>query len=184
MRPAVLTGARLPSGWAALSWRIVLMLIGLTVLADELWNPPTRPQTAGTDPVANATQFVKGTASSVQEEFGVITERPLFHANRQPWTPPPPEPRQTIATAPPPAPPAPPRQPFGNYVLIGTMTSGTERIALLRPPNGSRTVILREGQSVDGWTLRSVSEDRARFESGSSVHELAIPSRRQAGRNG
>lgn len=96
-------------------------------------------------------------------------QRPLFHADRRPFSPPPPEPTpepvlevappQPVAEAVPPAPPL-------EMRLAGVSLSGDQRRALLGPASGADLRWYAEGQSVEGWTLSDISSQDVHFTNG------------------
>jgi len=105
--------------------------------------------------------------------YAEIMRVPLFHANRLPFTPPPPAP-------PPPAPPpAPTPLALAQYHLTGVVVSADGRSALLRSSRDGRTLLLREGESLDGWMLREVTAEAAIFAqespAGAVRHEVTFP---------
>ena len=106
------------------------------------------------------------------QSYPSISAHPLFYASRQPWVAPSITalPARAVAAAPPKPSLPPPR----NYMLIGTVQSGMARTALLRSANG-KTVVLSEGQTLDGWTLREIQHDRLKFEADGAIFELTFP---------
>jgi type II secretory pathway component PulC len=78
-------------------------------------------------------------------------------------------------------PPAPKRALPPNYTLGGTILSGDTRNALLRQTNGNKTLVVREGQVLEGWTLRKIKEGHVVFEADGAVFELAFPPLSQTG---
>ena len=106
--------------------------------------------------------------------YPAIAEHPLFYPTRQPWVPPPPKP----------APPAPQAQaptaphPLQKYQLVGIVISEGMRTALLKPTDGSKTVVISEGQDLNGWTLREISRDALHFESAGATYDLKFPTPR------
>ena len=108
-------------------------------------------------------------------DYPGIAEHPLFSPSRRPWAPPP----KPLADA---APPAPKLAPPSGYTVAGVIVGDDVRRALLKPSGGGPIVILREGQEVDGWTLRAIGPDRLQFEMDGSVYDLGFPAPRQGGR--
>jgi type II secretory pathway component PulC len=91
----------------------------------------------------------------------------LFYASRTRWTPPPPPP------TPPPVVRAPP--PPTHYTLAGVVVSGSARTALVKSQNGRTTTILVEGQQLDGWTLKEITDSQLLFIAGSATYEMKLP---------
>lgn len=76
-------------------------------------------------------------------------ERPLFAmSRRQPVAPPP-----TIVEPPPPPPPPDP----GDLTLIGVMVGGDSAVALLRIKGRADTLSVRDGEIIDGWTIKRIT---------------------------
>ena len=112
-------------------------------------------------------------------DWQVIAERPLFSEARRPYVPPPPPPAPRIAAPPPPAQPA--RIPFdlGRYKLVGVAQSEDYRGILIADARTSRTVRLRVGETLDGWTLRRVESREAALERGEETVRLTLPGARR-----
>jgi len=150
------------------AWRGALALATVAAFAAELAVPwehaPTSapPAAAGTGELPRAAPLVAGA-------YGAITEHPLFQPSRAPWIAPPPP------AAPSGAPPPP------NYTLAGVVVSGTARSAILRPANAPTTVLVNEGQALDGWTLRRIDATGLHFATGDQTFDLGFPSAGQAG---
>lgn len=96
------------------------------------------------------------------ESFTAIVEQPLFNPTRQPRpveAPPPPAVEQPMVEQPPPPPPPAPQGPGpDDYKLLGVSAGPDGRIAALRISASGQVVYLRQGESVDGWTVVAVSE--------------------------
>lgn len=107
--------------------------------------------------------------------FAVIADRPLFRPTRRPTAPPPPKP--VVIDVPPPALPPPP--PANR--LLAVAISPTRRAAVLQLTNG-KTLVIREGGSVSGWTVTSILPDRALLSSpgGSVTLSFSVHGRSQA----
>lgn len=102
--------------------------------------------------------------------FTVIADRPLFRPTRRPTEPPPPKP--AVIDVPPPAlPPAPPAN-----RLLAVVISPTRRAAVLQLTNG-KTLVIRQGGSVSGWTVTNILPDRALLSSPGGSVILSFPVR-------
>jgi general secretion pathway protein N len=101
-------------------------------------------------------------------EFGETVRRPLFTATRRPYVPPDP-----IQKAPEPA-PAEPSRPPPNVRLIGVVIDAGKKRVLLRTPEQPRGRWVEEGDTVDGWLVRSVAADAAIVALGRETHELRL----------
>lgn len=170
-------------GALPIAWRAVLVAgsggLLAAVMAEPDWAPPRALPSGG---AAVSLSTTAAAAAASRPSYPAIAERPLFHSNRQPWTPPrvaaaPPPP---IAQLPAPAALPPPR----GYTLIGVVLSGDTRSALLRPPGGTRTISLAAGQALDGWVLREVGREGLQFEASGAVFQLAFPGPRRFDRSG
>jgi type II secretory pathway component PulC len=161
-----------------LGWRlacVVVALLGLVVV----WEMPLAdfkpaPRVAPTQPSDKDTAADEPLQTVVDTTYPAIGERPLFYPNRTRWQPPPPPP------PPPPQVRAPP--PLNNYMLAGVIVSGNARTALVKAPGGRQTMILAEGQKLDGWTLQEIAETRLLFVSGNSTYEMKLPKPSESGR--
>ena len=101
-------------------------------------------------------------------DFAEIVGRPLFTATRRPFVPS--EPAQARSE---PA-PAEPRRPPPNVRLIGVVIDAGKKRALLRTPEQPRGRWVEEGETIDGWLLRSVQADAAILAFGLGTHELRL----------
>jgi hypothetical protein len=95
-------------------------------------------------------------------EFTEIEKRPLFVAERRPF-----KEESKIAEAPP-APRAPP-----GLTLVGVIVDGKRRIAIARM--GGRSVSLRMGSSIEGWSVVAMEADRIALKSDEETHEIRLP---------
>jgi hypothetical protein len=100
--------------------------------------------------------------------YAVIAERPLFSTSRRPALPPSPVLAQTkvAASISPPIPPP--------TTLLAVLIGPNYRAAILRFASGqSRTIA--EGEVIDGWTLRRVTEDAVVLHGVSSDAVVTFP---------
>ena len=88
------------------------------------------------------------------DTLAATRDRPLFAPSRsKPPPPPPPEPER-----PPPepkAPPPPPPEPL-HFRLVGVVIDTSGGIALLKDEQSGEIHRVRQGEDVQGWTLKSV----------------------------
>lgn len=141
--------------------------------------PPRELSHTASEPGVNSLK-VATSVVAVPSVDPVITEHPLFYPSRKPWVPPLPTPVAPVHIVASP-PPRPRRAPPSNYILVGTLLSGDTHSALLRQANGNKTTAVREGQVLDGWTLREIREGHVLFEADGSLFELTFPPLSQAG---
>lgn len=162
-----------------LAWRSVAAMTAALLVAAELTAPqPLLPELlprSGAAPLEKLAQKPT-TASSRAVTYAAIAEHPLFYPSRQPWIAPPPPSvgkKTTSQTRP---------APLGNYTLVGIVISDSNRSALLKSSNPPRTIILSEGQTIDGWTLREISHERLHFDAGDSTYDMSFPRLPKPGR--
>jgi hypothetical protein len=101
---------------------------------------------------------------SALSDFDEVVRRPVFAASRRPFVPAEPAPvQQPVRALPPP-----------DIRLIGVTINADKKQALLRTAQQPRGRWIGEGESVDGWVLRSVRADAAVIASGQQAHELRL----------
>ena len=110
---------------------------------------PARPP-AATDRYADP-RFALPPAAT----YAAIEARPLFSDTRRPAA--------GIAAAP---------EARAHFLLVGTIISKHGRVALIRHGQPARVDHVAEGQSLDGWTIRSILPDRVVFGRGQARLEL------------
>ena len=154
---------------APLSWRAVLVLMAALAVAAE-WIMPRElaeympaPAAASDAPPAGSPAAARAAAT-----YAAIAEHPLFYPTRQPWAPPPAA--ETKAPLPQAA-----TVPLANYVLAGVVITNANRVALLKSSTTAKTLTLTEGRDLDGWTLREISREGLRFESGGATYDMRFP---------
>ena len=98
--------------------------------------------------------------------------RPLFTPSRRPPAP-------IVASAPvaaprpPPPPPTLPQHP--NLMLVGTVASENEGVAVFIDTTTRDTVRLRTGEGYSGWILQSIERRTATLQRGDRTETLAMP---------
>jgi len=102
---------------------------------------------------------------TLASNFEAIAERPLFSQTRRPAPPKPPPAATEIKQEPPP--------PLAA-TLLGIVISPSARSAVVRLTRG-KTVTVAEGEFVDGWELKRVMPDLARFQYKTATAELSFP---------
>jgi hypothetical protein len=97
--------------------------------------------------------------------YAAIVWRPLFNDDRRRDLPPPP-----------PAPPKPPAPPSAeNYQLVGIILSSELRMALVQRRSDAFVARLHVGDTLDGWTVKTIDASGVQLGSPSSTTELIIP---------
>lgn len=153
---------------APLTWRSVLVLMAATAVAGE-WIAPQRlavyapAQSVAIDVPRSSSPAAVPPAAT----YPAIAEHPLFYPTRQPWTPP------AVETKAPPTQTGP--VPLANYVLVGVVITNANRAALVKSSTNAKTVTLTEGRELKGWTLREITRERLRFESGGAAWDMGFP---------
>jgi hypothetical protein len=92
------------------------------------------------------------------QNFAAVAERPLFMPDRQP-------PAQARAQG---------TGAWSTLSLAGVIVTPDARQALIAHGQPPAIAHLQEGQSVDGWTLRSIAVDRVVVANGHEQHELRL----------
>jgi general secretion pathway protein N len=95
-----------------------------------------------------------------------VTARPVFSSKRRP--PPPQAPAQAAAAS-------------DGLLLAGIVVTASERMALVLHGQPLKIARLREGETVDGWTVRSILADRIIVETATSSHELRLREKSRPG---
>jgi hypothetical protein len=151
---------------APMAWR-GLVVLGLAIgaaasllPADTL--PEPRPLPA---PAVRANPEASPVAPLPARDYAAIVEHPLFDPTRTPYVAP--------KVPEPPAKPA--LSPLREYILLGIVIGNGARIAVLKPPANGKPVIAAEGQAVGGWTLRRITPNGLRFESGEAGYDMRFP---------
>jgi hypothetical protein len=96
--------------------------------------------------------------------YRAIAMRPLFNQDRRP--------------DPPPAPPAPPKPALPgaeSYQLVGIILSSELHMALVQRRSDSKVVRVQAGDTLDGWTVKAVSDDGVELNGPNISLQLVIP---------
>jgi len=162
------------SALAQIGWRAALVLTGAALLAAETIYPWEIPQ-ATAPAAAAAPSALAPPAPRGGGDYPAIAAHPLFDPSRAPWTAPPPRPAAV------PAPDGATTGPLDGYVLTGMVGSGGARTAILRGGDG-KSVLLSEGDALNGWTVRRIDADGLHLESGGMTSDLGFPRAQQGAR--
>lgn len=178
---------------AVLAWCVVLGCgaAGAAVplgeaLPDQTVEPPAlelraAPAAPSTNPIRNSEIRSGNPLWSIPLSALVETRnRPIFSPSRRPIPA-----AVTNVPAPPPPPtqsPPPPDEPL-SLTLVGTISNGTEGIAIVMEPSSRDILRLRLGEAYRGWTLSAVRGREATLEKGSAVQSLALPTPEEAATN-
>ena len=174
---------------ARLLWPLLLLAACAAAgarLYDEWRRPPALDESAATvappaSAAAPASAAEIALALPPPEQFAVIVERPLFAQSRRPPPPAPPEPEAATESAAPAeeptaeaAPPAEEAPPTVDFTLIGIVTDGNERHALVQRQSDGSIVDVPEGGDVSGWFAVLIDPERAVFRQGGTEEELVL----------
>jgi type II secretory pathway component PulC len=148
-----------------LCWRIAAVLVAAMLVVAQ-WSAAPLPRSSE----APAAQAARGpapkSAAVAASAYPAIAEHPLFSPTRQPWIP-----LKTPS-------PTTAHVSLENYKLTGIILGDGQRVAVLRTANGGKTVILSEGQILEGWTLREIGGDILHFERDGDIYDLTFTSPR------
>lgn len=134
------------------SRRLLLLLLALccglaAIIFVEVTAPPPPVPAALVPPATIAANPADARSASFSlpplTAYAEVAQRPLFSETRRPA----PESADSDPAA-------------ANFSLVGTIISGGDRRALVAHGQPPRTERLVEGQSVDGWTVESILDDR------------------------
>jgi hypothetical protein len=161
---------------------IGLLLLGAVVAVLGLVNwwvltlEPGASSTASAAPAGLATAVPSAARPDERplSDFAEIVSRPLFTATRRPYVPAEPTPVRAEAA------PAEASRPPPNVRLIGVVIDAGKKRALLRTPEQPRGRWVEEGETIDGWQVRSVRADAAILAFGPGTHELRLYPARDA----
>jgi hypothetical protein len=141
-----------------------LSVILAAVVAEELYapatgqevrNPPSRtaPPQARTDPSTTSYKLPP------LQSFSAITDRPLFSQSRRP---PAAQPSTTsIGSA-------------SSFVLAGVIITHGSREVMIQHGKPPTIAHLQQGQTIEGWTVTAIDEDRVLLDSGETQYELKL----------
>jgi hypothetical protein len=148
-----------------LLWRAALVLAAATLAVAELQVPWEQP--AGfTPPALTGSTDTRRPQTSAAADYPAIAEHPLLYPSRAPWAPPP---------SPPPTAPQTMVGPPGDWILVGVVVSGPTRSAIVKLPNFSKTSLVSEGDTLDGWRLSRIDATGLRFEADGQSFDLGFP---------
>ena len=162
---------------AGLALRSVAVLVAASAVAFVLTTPTTELRiyapVAGRAIPAEANGSAAAETAKAETNYSDIAAHPLFYPTRTPWVPPAPPAEAPVETAP---------SPLTNYMLVGVIVSGTDRSALIRSSGDGKTIMLGEGQELEGWTLREITRERLYFASGDATYEMPLVKPSESGR--
>jgi general secretion pathway protein N len=134
---------------------VLLWLVGAELKAPSAELP--LPADRAAPPTGNALPAEPGFVPRSFDAYAQVTQRPVFSPTRRP-----------------PAETAPPVLQPGELVLAGIVGTEAERTALVLYGQPLKPVRLKEGQTVGGWTVRSILPDRILVEAAGTTRELRL----------
>jgi len=169
-------GPVLIRGWSALHLAGFALLLTISaacaaIVYGEITAEPTSPIAA----IAPAAAPALPVPAAEEPAFAVpplqtyaeVTERPLFSPSRRPAAV-----TQQVAG------------PASSLALVGVVISGDGRVALIRQGKAPALARVREGQQVEGWTVRSIAPDRVVVRNGTSEAQLKLHEDTTAAKDG
>jgi hypothetical protein len=156
-----------------IGWRSLFALVAAGALLVQMQRPATiivPPLKMKQSAISSEHSRTRSAAGSA--DYSAIAENPLFSPSRRPWVPPPRQHPILPATRAPARPALPPPR---GYTLVGIVLSNRTRTALLRPATGGKTIFLRKGQELGGWTLQSVTDSGLHFDFRGVGYDLTFP---------
>ena len=124
------------------------------------------PATPGTAPSGTSLTPTDGFALRPLQAYAEVIARPVFSSTRRP---PPPQAIAQIAAS------------SDDLVLAGIVATASDRTALVQHGQPPKIVRLREGETVDGWTVRSIRADRVIVETPTNTRELKLREKSRPG---
>ncbi len=164
----------------------IALLLGAVLLVD--WaGPPPPSQTEAPDvmdkPPATSSEAgaaqVQATLNPLQSldagSFTAMLERPLFNPGRAPRpAEPPPEPPPPVEQAPPEMLPEEPGPRVEDFALVAIAAGPSGRVAAVRLATTGEVLYLREGQSVQAWSVLAVGNRTVVIGTSESSVELSL----------
>jgi general secretion pathway protein N len=146
---------------------VVSVALGVTIYDELEGDSEAGPATA-----APATTGPQGAGPPASGDFAlppfqsyaVVTERPLFTPSRHP------APTQTSSQ---------PASESSAIVLTGIVIAGDDKVALVADTNAGSLARYREGQTIGGWTLVAIQQDRIVIERGATRREIKLTDKSQ-----
>jgi type II secretory pathway component PulC len=146
----------------ALAGALTALAAGFGLLVVLEWSAPAGSPAgeALTPATAKAAEPAPVFSLAPLASFSAVTDRPLFSPDRRPA----PQASETLGS-------------WSALVLAGIVVTPGSREVLIAHGNPAKIVHLQEGQSVDGWAVRSIDPDRVVVANGGEQHELRFGKR-------
>jgi len=140
---------------------VALGVVNWWVIGLELEPASTATGSVASAAPATAVSRLQPVDDRPLSDFAEIVRRPLFTASRSPFVP-----NAAAGAAASPSPP--------DIRLTGVAIDAAKRQALLRTSQQPQGRWVAEGESIDGWLLRSVRDDAVIVASRQQTHELRL----------
>lgn len=126
--------------------------------------PPASPDTG--DVGAGGASGTAPMMPPAERAFSIISERPLFASTRRPVEAPAIAPQISLP------------QNVPQYIVTGIITAASGNVGILEPAartaQANTGLVVREGDKVDGWTVKEVNADGVILENEGRVAELKL----------
>ena len=157
-------GPTLIRGWSAMHFAgfaalLMISVVCAAIVYRELTQAgPTPIVGSGEAPAALAVPPTPAEGTFVMpplDTYREVTARPLFSATRRPAA--------TASHA---------AAPMASFALAGVVISSDGRVALIRQGKTPGLIRVKEGQQIEGWTVRSIAADRVVVSNGAADAEI------------
>lgn len=158
--------ARPSIGWTAGAWLTICAALAAIVAYQLVNSFPLAPTVTAAPPSAPLVELAERPEpprSPGDDTVEAIAERPLFAVDRRPYVPPP----QLVEEAEVKVEPSLPLE------LAGTFLTATDQAALIMVA-GRAPEWLRAGQSIEGWKIGTIGQDRVLLTKGEQERELQL----------
>jgi hypothetical protein len=133
---------------------------------------PALTQWSGTErqPAPGAVSEPAAPSDADSPQFAHLVARPPFSPDRRPFEPTLPDASDAGAASS--GPTAPAESLRGR--LLGVISDGTERFAVLATANSAKTEILRRGSQIDGWNVEKIDDNLIVLRKGAALVEIPL----------
>jgi hypothetical protein len=153
-------------GWTAGAWFAICAALAAIVAYQLVNSFPLAPTVTAAPPSAPLLELAERPEpprSPGDDAVEDIAARPLFSADRRPYVPPPEPVEQVVAKV----------ESSLPLELAGTFLTATDQAALILVA-GKSPEWLRSGQSIEGWQIGTIEQDRVHLLKGEQQRELQL----------
>lgn len=153
-------------GWSAGVWATVCVGLAAVVAYQLATSFPLAPTVTAAPPSAPPLELAERPEmppSPSDDAIVDIVARPLFSEQRRPYVPPPASVEEVVEAA----------KPALPLELAGVFITPTDKAALILV-SGRPSDWLRTGQSVEGWKIETIEQDRVQLQKGGKERELLL----------